>query len=64
MMSLRLAEGMDEARYERLAGRPLDERAVQNLIDLGMIARENGKIVVQDQGFMILNAVLAELLVA
>jgi oxygen-independent coproporphyrinogen-3 oxidase len=64
MMSLRLAEGMDEARYERLAGRPLDERAVQNLIDLGMIARENGKIVVQDQGFMILNTVLAELLVA
>ena len=64
MMSLRLAEGMDEARYERLAGRPLDERAVQNLIELGMIARENGRIVVQDQGFMILNTVLAELLAA
>ena len=64
MMSLRLAEGMDEARYERLAGRPLDERAVQNLIDLGMIARDNGRIVVQDQGFMILNTVLAELLAA
>lgn len=64
MMSLRLAEGMDEARYERLSGRPLNPQAVENLVDLGMIERKSGRIVVQDQGFMILNTVLAELLVS
>lgn len=62
MMSLRLAEGMDAARYERLAGRPLKPEAVKTLEDLGMIAQQNQRIIVQDQGFMILNTVIAELL--
>lgn len=62
MMSLRLAEGMDAARYERLAGRPLNPEAVKTLEHLGMIAQKNQRIIVQDQGFMILNTVIAELL--
>ncbi len=62
MMSLRLTEGMDIERYQTLANRSIRSNAVDKLIDLGMIRLDQGRIFVQDQGFMILNAVIAELL--
>lgn len=63
LMGLRLTEGVSLSRYEALAGRPLEGRRMENLIDLGMIARSGDTLRVLPQGRMVLNSVLAELLV-
>lgn len=61
LMGLRLAEGIDESRFSRLAGRPLDEGVVQRLTDMGMIFRCNGRLCTTDAGRPLLNAILREL---
>ena len=62
LMGLRLKEGVDKRRYEALAGKPLDARAVTELVDLGMITDAGDKIIVSNQGFIVLNAVISRLL--
>lgn len=62
LMGLRLTEGVSLSRYEALAGQPLEGRRMENLIDLGMIARSGDNLRVLPQGRMVLNSVLAELL--
>ena len=37
LMGLRLAEGIDPARYARLAGRPLDPRRIARLREQGAV---------------------------
>lgn len=61
LMSLRLTEGLDEARYAALSGKPLEEHAVTSLIDMGMIDRRDGRIRATAQGRPVLNAILREL---
>lgn len=61
LMSLRLAEGMDEARHARLSGAPLDESAVGRLADLGMVERREGRLRTTRAGRPLLNAILREL---
>ncbi len=61
LMSLRLSEGLDEARHARLAGAALDEGAVGRLADLGMVERANGRLRTTRQGRPLLNAILREL---
>ncbi|WP_306117256.1 MULTISPECIES: radical SAM family heme chaperone HemW [unclassified Roseitalea] len=62
LMGLRLVEGLDLARHEALAGRPLPVDKVQAMIDLGMIERiGNARIRASARGRMLLDAVLAEL---
>ena len=61
LMSLRLTEGLDEARYAALSGKPLEEHAVTSLIDIGMIDRRDGRIQATAQGRPVLNAILREL---
>ncbi|WP_237168688.1 radical SAM family heme chaperone HemW [Paracoccus shandongensis] len=61
LMSLRLREGLDEARHARLAGAPLDEGAVGRLADLGMVERAGGRLRTTRQGRPLLNAILREL---
>ena len=61
LMSLRLTEGLDEARYAALSGKPLEEHAVTSLIDMEMIDRSNGRIRATAQGRPVLNAILREL---
>ncbi|MBO9473705.1 coproporphyrinogen III oxidase [Shimia sp. R10_1] len=63
LMGLRLSEGIDLNRYEALAGRPLEGKRVDNLIDIGMIARDVRHLRVLPEGRMVLNSVLSELLV-
>ena len=60
LMSLRLAEGLDEARYARLAGTPLDKDAVSRLADLGMVERSDGRLRTTRAGRPLLNAILRE----
>jgi oxygen-independent coproporphyrinogen-3 oxidase len=62
LMGLRLAEGMDPARYARLAGRALDARRIQLLRDQGIVEMTPaGNLRVTLTGFPVLDAVVADL---
>ena len=61
LMAMRLNEGLDEARYARLSGQPLDEAAIASLQDLGMVSRAEGRLCATDTGRPVLNAILREL---
>ena len=61
LMSLRLTEGLDEARYAGIFGPHLDEDTLKSLIDLEMIERSEGRIRATTQGRPVLNAILREL---
>ncbi len=62
LMGLRLKEGIDKNRYEALSGKPLDANAISDLVNLGMISDSENRLVVLDQGFIVLNAVVSRLL--
>lgn len=62
MMGLRLDEGVDTARYERLAGRALDAGAVAGLEGLGLVRREGARLRATAAGRAVLNGVIRELL--
>lgn len=62
MMGLRLAEGIDPMRYERLANRPLPTDRIADLQDMGLLQASDSRIFLTDQGFSLLNAVLRTLL--
>jgi oxygen-independent coproporphyrinogen-3 oxidase len=62
LMGLRLKEGVDVARYTALNGTPLSDTAVHDLLDLSLIELREGRIIVLDQGFMVLNSVIGKLL--
>ena len=61
LMSLRLTEGMSVARYEALAGAPLDGAKIAQLGDLGLVRLDAGRLIATDAGRMVLNGVLREL---
>jgi putative oxygen-independent coproporphyrinogen III oxidase len=62
LMGLRLAEGIDLARYERVAGRALDPRRINILQQEGAIElTPAGKLRVTQTGFPVLDAVVADL---
>ena len=62
LMGLRLAEGIDPARYARLAGRPLDSRRVALLREQGALERTpDGRLRLTLAGFPLLDAVIADL---
>ncbi|MEP2029745.1 MAG: radical SAM family heme chaperone HemW [Paracoccaceae bacterium] len=64
MMSLRVSDGLDVQRYTALAGQPPDQAARDNLADLDMITDTVSNICITNQGVMVLNAVIEELLIA
>jgi len=62
LMGLRLAEGIDPARYMALSGRPLDPRRVAILREEGaIVVDDNGRLRVTQAGFPVLDAVVADL---
>ncbi len=62
LMGLRLAEGIDPARFEALAGRSLDRGRILSLLDDGLVERSSdGRLRVTQQGFPVLDAVVADL---
>ncbi len=63
MMSLRLVEGCDLDRFERLAGAPLDPARIAPLTDSGHLARAGRRIAATARGRPLLNALLRALLV-
>ena len=61
LMAMRLAEGLSMARYEALAGRPVDEAALARLQDWNMVRRADGHVMATREGRPVLNAILREL---
>src|SRR6185312_2520549 len=62
LMGLRLAEGIDLARYTALSGRMLDPARISFLRDGGAVeTTENGRLRVTQSGFPLLDAVVADL---
>ena len=62
MMSMRLAEGLDMARYSTLAGFGLEPQVIQRLQDLGMVKIEGRRLSATTSGRAILNAIIRELM--
>ena len=64
LMGLRLTEGIDPSRFEVLAGRPLDQARVTEMIDGGFVQKApNGHLFVTKKGVPVLNAVVGRLTV-
>lgn len=61
LMSLRLSEGMDLARYAALAGQPVNPARLQPLLDMGLVQVETGRLQTTQAGRMVLNGILREL---
>jgi oxygen-independent coproporphyrinogen-3 oxidase len=62
MMGLRLAEGIDPARYTAIAGRSLDPEQIKTLAAHGLIESDgHGFLRVTKAGFPVLDAVVADL---
>jgi oxygen-independent coproporphyrinogen-3 oxidase len=61
-MGLRLAEGIDLARYTRLSGRELDPARLADLTANGMVERMGqARLRATRAGFFVLDAVVADL---
>ncbi|MFY0595093.1 MAG: coproporphyrinogen III oxidase [Cognatishimia sp.] len=63
MMGLRLSDGIDLARWEKLSGRPLNPEHIAHLQDIGMISHSGDRLFATQDGRMVLNTLLAEILV-
>jgi len=62
LMGLRLTEGIDPARFQALAGRPLDPGRVADLLGVGFVEKtRDAHLRVTPAGFPILDAVVADL---
>lgn len=62
IMGLRLTEGVDLARYEKIAGAPLDPAKIRNLVTADLLRVEDGILTTSRSGRMVLNWVLKQLL--
>ena len=63
MMSLRLSEGSDLARFARLNGSPLPEPRLRSLEEEGLVLREGDRLTTSPSGRPLLDAILRALLV-
>jgi oxygen-independent coproporphyrinogen-3 oxidase len=62
LMGLRLTEGIDPARYAAIAGRPLDDERIAELVGYGFVeTTADGRLRVTRSGFPVLDAVVADL---
>ncbi|HEY8594127.1 MAG TPA: radical SAM family heme chaperone HemW [Devosiaceae bacterium] len=62
VMGLRMREGIDPARFARLAGRRLSSLQIAHLREIGFVETlPNGNIRVTDRGWPVLDAVVADL---
>lgn len=64
MMALRLREGASLARFGQLAGRPLPPEPLDLATGAGLLRERDGRMVATLQGWLVLDAVLRELLAA
>ena len=62
LMGMRLGEGIDPARFAALNGAPLNPKAIDRLAEMGML-KPGPRLIATQQGRVLLNAVLRELVV-
>ncbi|PZX45849.1 oxygen-independent coproporphyrinogen-3 oxidase [Roseinatronobacter thiooxidans] len=62
MMSLRLSEGTDLARYNTMAGAALPQAQIEDLVDQGLLARHGTRIMATQTGRPVLNGLLRALM--
>jgi putative oxygen-independent coproporphyrinogen III oxidase len=61
IMGLRISEGIDLERYERLNGRAMDASKIAGLTSLGLIRREGPRLMTTRRGRRLLNSLITEL---
>ncbi len=61
LMALRLTEGMDLSRFERLGGEPLDETRIDGLVGEGLLARNGTRLTATPEGRLVLERLILEL---
>ncbi len=61
-MSLRLSEGMSLARFEDLSGAAFDMALAQDLMDGGLLERQDDRLCATAAGRPVLNALIGKLL--
>ena len=62
LMGLRLAEGFDPQRFEKISGFRLPQDKIEFLEKIGMVEKlPSGKIRATLKGFMVLDAVVADI---
>lgn len=61
IMGLRISEGIDLARYEKLNGQTMDPNKIAGLKSLGLIRRQGDRLMATQQGRALLNALISEL---
>ena len=61
IMGLRISEGIDLTRYEKLNGMPMDPNKIAGLKSMGLIKREGQQLMATRAGRRLLNALISEL---
>jgi oxygen-independent coproporphyrinogen-3 oxidase len=61
LMGLRLTEGIEPERFAALAGRELAPERLTHLTALGLIEERKGRLRATAEGFLVLDAVVADL---
>lgn len=61
LMSMRLTEGMDIGRYERLRGSTLNPARLAHLAEMGLVETKHNRLMATAQGRIVLNGILREL---
>ncbi|MDO8984900.1 radical SAM family heme chaperone HemW [Cypionkella sp.] len=64
LMSLRLSEGLDLARYQTVSGTALNAQKIRELSNIGMVEIRGDRLRTTPNGRMVLNAVLRDLATA
>jgi coproporphyrinogen III oxidase-like Fe-S oxidoreductase len=62
MFALRLREGASLQRFAALAGQALSDKALQEVVTLGLLTVDGDRICATDRGVMMLNGILRALL--
>ena len=61
IMGMRVSDGIDLARYEKLRGQSMDPNKIAGLKSLGLVKREGPRLMATTQGRRLLNALITEL---
>lgn len=61
LMSMRLVEGCDMARYGALAGQPLNTAAVADCVNEGLLVQQGARLATTARGRIVLNAILRDI---
>lgn len=61
IMGLRVSDGIDLARYEKLRGTSMDPNKIAGMKSLGLVKREGHRLMATTQGRRLLNALITEL---